>query len=422
MAAKCGSFAEHSNCLTVKLLLYSTNFWPEITGSGKYNGELAEWFASRGHTVDVITAPPHYPQWRVAKAYRRKLWFTERVNGVTIYRAPLLVAKTPGGRARILQEISFGITSLPYWLLVLFRKYDAVFAMCPPLQVGIYPYLYSRLRSVPFMFHVQDLQVDMAVRLNMIRGSRVIRLLSGVERFLLTHSTIVSSISEGMKQHILKKGVPEQRYFMLPNWVDLDFIRPLPTSASLRTSLGYSATDVVVLYSGNMGEKQGLELILATAKQLKERADIHFLLCGDGIVKEKIQSDAIVYGLTSVRFLPLQPYEQLPALLASADLHLIVQKRAASDVVMPSKLTSILAAGGVSIVTADDDTSLATVIRENKLGWVVEPENAIALSQQIIRSIEAADLTSFRLNARNYAEKHLSKTTILQRLELFLYG
>lgn len=404
----------------MKLLIYTTNFWPEIIGSGKYTGEFAEWFTRRGHTVDIIAPPPHYPQWRVADSYRNRWWFTERFRGSRVYRAPLYVPKTPNGSGRILLELSFALTSLPYWLLTLFRRYDAVFAVCPPLQVGIYPYLYSLIRSVPFIFHIQDLQVDIAVRLNMISNSTLVRLLSRVEAFLLTHSTVVSSISEGMKHNILQKGVREKQYFMLPNWVDLDFIRPMSMADSLRKMLGYTDADIIVLYAGNMGEKQGVELVIDAAEHLREQTNIKFLLCGEGVARDRLQQSVAGRQLECVRFLPLQPYEQFPALLATADLHLVVQKKAASDVVMPSKLTSILAAGGASIVTADKNTSLANTIIDDKLGWVIEPENAFALARQIKESVGGGQIKEYRVNARRYAELFLSKDAILQTFERML--
>ena len=262
--------------------------------------------------------------------------------------------------------------------------------------------------------------MDIAVRLNMISNSTLVRLLSRVEAFLLTHSTVVSSISEGMKHNILQKGVREKQYFMLPNWVDIDFIRPMSMADSLRKMLGYTDADIIVLYAGNMGEKQGVELVIDAAEHLREQTNIKFLLCGEGVARDRLQQSVAGRQLECVRFLPLQPYEQFPALLATADLHLVVQKKAASDVVMPSKLTSILAAGGASIVTADKNTSLANTIIDDKLGWVIEPENAFALARQIKESVGGRQIKEYRVNARRYAELFLSKDAILQTFERML--
>ena len=236
----------------------------------------------------------------------------------------------------------------------------------------------------------------------------------------MTQARVVSSISEGMKRNILAKGVPESHYFMLPNWADLSFIRPLPVNTSLRTELGIRPDDFVVLYSGNLGDKQGVELILDAAALLTNHANIRFIICGEGVGRKTLEALSANYGLTSVLFLPLQPYALLPQLLASADIHLIVQKRAASDVVMPSKLTTILGAGGASVVTADLGSSLASIILDNRLGWITPPEDATALASLIVRCVGNSLLKQFRLNARAYAEAYLSKDAILTRLETML--
>lgn len=419
MAGRTGS-PSNINAYKVKLLLYTTNYWPEVTGSGKYNGELAAWFAQRGHTIDVITAPPHYPRWKVAEAYRNKGWFTELADGVHIHRSPLYVPDIPGGKGRILQETSFTLSSFPYWLRALFRRYDAVLAVCPPLQAGLFPFVYSRLKSVPFVFHIQDLQVDVAVQLNMIRNRQLIWLLSRIEHFLLTRAQVVSSISEGMKRNILNKGVRDDQYFMLPNWTDLSFIKPLSREVSMRAKLGVAPHEFVVLYSGNLGEKQGVSLIIDAATRLAETPAIRFIICGDGVASSQLQLLADTRKLKSVIFLPLQPYTLLPELLATADVHLIVQKRAASDIVMPSKLTTILGAGGASIVTADTGSSLASIILDNKLGWVVLPEDAVLLADQIVACMSSPFLDLYKINARRYAETYLGKDAILERLETML--
>ncbi|XWW48093.1 WcaI family glycosyltransferase [Fibrella sp. USSR17] len=401
----------------MKILIYTTNYWPELTGSGKYNGELAEWFSKQGHSIDIITAYPHYPQWRIEPFYKKKWWSTQLHAGVKIYRSPIFVPNPPTGKGRILSEISFALTSSIYWVRVFFQKYDVIIATCPPLQVGLYPYLYSLLKKVPFLFHIQDLQVDVAKKLQMIQNPLLLKLLVKLENFLLTNATYVSSISEGMKQNILNKGVNEKNYFMLPNWVDTEFIKPLSPDQSMRSALQYNSTDYVVLYSGNMGEKQGLEFLIGAAELLSSETSIKFLVCGDGVFKTRLEEQVIHKKLTNVNFLPLQPYDELPSLFATADLHLIIQKKAASDIVMPSKLTTILSSGGAVLATAEDHTSLAQVIVKNKLGWSVIPEDALALASQILLAKSDTRVQEYKLNARRYACQHLGKEAVLHQFE-----
>ncbi len=371
--------------------------------------------------MDVITAHPYYPEWRVHESYRGKGWCTERRGNLTVYRSPLYVPREVTGRSRILHELSFAATSLVHGVRCLFRKYDVVIGMCPPLLAGAFPYLFGRFRGVPFLFHVQDLQVDAARQLGMIRNQRLLNALDGVEKFLLQKADAVSSISEGMKRNILAKGVRPERYFMLPNWADTDFIRPLPPDESLRTELGIAPHEKVVLYSGNMGEKQGLEVILDAAALLTDVPNLRILLCGEGAARRRLVADAQSRGLHNVLFSPIRPYEQLPKVLATGDVHLVILKKSTSDLVMPSKLVSTLAAGGAAIVSAEPGTTLREVVENNDFGWAIEPESPAALAEAIREAVLSERLPTLRKNARLYAENCLSRTAILSKAEVFLH-
>jgi len=198
--------------------------------------------------------------------------------------------------------------------------------------------------------------------------------------------------------------------------VDSSTIQPLPKSASLREEFGIAHTDKVVLYAGNLGEKQGLEQIIEVAQQYKHRKDIVFLIVGSGGAKEKLQAMVAQAGLTQVRFNPLQPYNKLSALLATADIHLVLQKKSAADLVMPSKLTGILAAGGCALVTAEPGTSLYEVVKEHNLGIIAMPEDQNDLLTKLAKALDS-DLAPYKVNARRYAEKYLNKENILKDFE-----
>jgi len=405
----------------MRIHFYSISYSPEKAGSGRYNGELTEWLASQGHQVDVITAHPYYPEWRVHKAYRGKGWCTERHGNLTVYRCPLYVPKAVTGSSRILHELSFTLSSLVFWVGCLFRRYDLAIGMCPPLVVGLFPYLFSVLKRIPFLFHVQDLQVDAARELGMIRNKHLLNVLDRVEKFLLRRAAAVSSISEGMRQNIIAKGVHPDRYFMLPNWADTDFIRPLPPAESLRAELAIAATQKVILYSGNMGEKQGLEIILDAAEQLCHDPSFVFLLCGEGAARARLLKEAANRGIANVRFLPIRPYEDLPRILATGDVHLVILKKSTSDLVMPSKLVSILSAGGVPIVSAELGSTLHRLVTEHKVGLSTSPEDATELAATIRRAFSGEiDLTDLRRRSRKYAETSLSKAAILVQAESHL--
>ena len=405
----------------MRILFYCLNYYPEATGSGKYNGELAEWLAARGSQIDVITGVPHYPNWVVEPKYRSALFMTEQLNGVRIMRARHYVPpqeKLDANR-RILLETTFSIFSLRYWLprWLEREKYDIVLVVSPPMQVGMLPLIYSGLRNVPWVFHIQDLQVEAAVRLGILKG-RLYSILYQIEAFLLRHATRVSTISEAMRRRLIQKGVDASRAWLFPNWSDISFVRPLPHNNNFRRELEIGDHEVLIMYAGNMGEKQGLELVIQAADRLRREQQIKFVLVGAGAARSRLERLAEDLRLQNVLFLPVQPLGRLPEMLASADIHLVVQRREAADLVMPSKLTNILAAGRPSIATADPGTALYQILAEHASGIVTPPEDLGAFVEAVRRlSRDAGMRREMGNNARVYAELYLDKEKILSDFE-----
>ena len=269
--------------------------------------------------------------------------------------------------------------------------------------------------------HIQDLQVDAAKNLVMIKNGHFLNMMFGAEKFILKRSTAVSTISTGMLKKIKDKTIADSRTILFPNWVDVNAIRPLSKEQSLRGEFGLKEDDKVILYSGNLGEKQGLDILIDVAKDFENKPDVCFLIVGSGGNKEKLEGLVQKNGLKNVRFYPLVSNEKLPSLLATADLHLVLQRKSASDLVMPSKLTGILAAGGCPVVTAIPGTSLYEMIDDNKLGILVKPESRFALKQSIELAL-SADLGVYRQNARQYAVDYLSRESVMKHFEQEIYG
>jgi colanic acid biosynthesis glycosyl transferase WcaI len=374
----------------MKIRLYGINFAPELTGIGKYTGELAAWLAARGHQVRVVTAPPYYPAWAVSPGYNGSAYRTEQWQVVTVVRCPLWVPRQPGGAKRLLHLASFALSSLPVLLAqVLWR---------PKLVWVVEPALFCAPAAV------------------------------AVARLAV-------------------------------NWVDMaQFALPSPNGvAAYRAELNIPAGAVVALYSGNMGGKQGLEVLAEAAKlsaavpnategfweakrsaQVKEERprgagdteqnaspprsltpspvspQVVFVLCGNGAGRADLV--ARCQGLTNVRFLDLQPAERLPDLLATADIHLLPQRADAADLVMPSKLTGMLASARAVVATAHTGTELANVVQT--CGLVVPPEDPAALAQAIHTLALDAALRE-RLGAAGFAytQAHLDREAVLQRFE-----
>lgn len=406
----------------MRILIYSLNYAPESTGTGKYTGEMASWLASRGHTVEVICGLPHYPGWKLDPAYKGGRRRREAIGGVQVSRAPHFIppaaSLTAGARVRL--ETTFTLSAARYWISMLLRrrKPQAVIAVMPPLQIGVWPLLFHWTRHVPWVLHVQDLQVDAAFRLNILRAGKVAKILYSLERFVLRRATAVSTITSKMRSRIIEKGVPEPKTWLFPNWTDTSFVRPATKRNPFRSSLDVPDEDVVALYAGNMGDKQGLEVVLEAADLCRKNHQLHFVLVGDGASRSRLEMLAQDLGLPNLRFLPLQPLEVLPEMLAAGDIHLVVQKSDAADLVMPSKLTNIFAAGRPCVATASPNTTLYNVVRDHDVGEIAPPGDGRALAHVVT---ELASNPERRIacgeRARAYAEKYLCKDRILSTFE-----
>ncbi len=366
----------------MRILIYGINYAPELTGVGKFTGEMAAWFAKRGHEVRVVTAPPYYPEWRVREGFSAWRYCRETREGVRVYRCPLWVpAKQSGGR-RVLHLASFALSSLPVVLLqgLLWRP-DVIGVVEPPLVAAPGAWLAARLGRSLAWLHVQDFEVDAAYQLGLLTGKGMRRLVAGLERWLMRRFDLASTISPRMRERLEAKGVPRERAVLFPNWVDVKAIHPFDGPSPLRAELGIAADEVVALYSGNMGEKQGLETLIETARRLKDHPEIVIVLCGEGVARKRMEDSA--RGLENVRFLPLQPVERLNDLLNLADVHLLPQRLDAADLVMPSKLGGMLASGRPVIAGARDGTQIAQAV--TGCGAVVPPDDGNAMAEALLR-------------------------------------
>ena len=406
----------------MRVLISSLNYYPEPTGIGKYSGEMAAWLAQRGHEVDVIAAPPYYPQWVVHAEYKRKRYLEERLDGVRVFRAPLYVpTRRVSTVGRLILESSFTVSSSVPWLRLLTtrRRHDVVIAVVPPLQTSVWPILYSMVRRVPLLLHVQDLQVDAAVQLGFFhRVPWVSRAMFALEAGFLRRATKVTTVTDAMRRRIVRKGLDDDRVEVFPNWADVDVIRPLPHHNALRRALGLSEGDIFVQYSGNMGQKQGLEVLLAAARRLSGEPSVVFGLFGEGASRATLEARSRAEGLRNVRFHDLVPWSDVPELLAAGDIHVVPQKREAADLLMPSKVANIMAAGRPVVATCDSGTALCAVLEASGGGKTVTPGDADELAGAI-KLLAGDERMRLEMGARNrrYAEEHLAKEAVLGDFE-----
>jgi len=402
----------------MRILIVGINYAPELTGIGKYTADAAEWLAARGHEVRVICAPPYYPYWKVQKPYSAWAYSHETIAGVGVFRCPVWVPQRPTGLKRIIHLGSFALSSIPTCITQLFWKPDIVVAIEPPLFGAVVALFGAKAMRAKSWLHIQDFELDAAMGLGMIPGW-LARGMGIFERWFMGKFDRVSTISNAMMERIRKKGVSSDKVGLFPNWVDCGVLRPLERGDSLRGEWGIPSDTKVVLYAGNIGKKQGLELLFPVAEAfLAKLPDILFVIVGEGAEKLGLERVVFENGLTNIIFKPLQPIEKLGALLAIADVHLVLQLQGAADLVMPSKLTGILAAGGVVLATAEEATELYKVVTQNEVGQVVQPGSSEGIEMGIESLLcDMTLLQRYRHNARKFAETHLHKEAILWDFE-----
>lgn len=459
----------------MRILIHGMNFAPELVGVGKYTGEMAEWLANRGHDVRAVTAPPFNPQWKVAPGFSPWRYSTEdyvrhtrqaasgrnlrhlvapvaasrTTSGgrgsagfgtgghglatspvrltqtpdgkrepatcrLQVTRCPVWVPPRPSGAKRVVHLASFALASFPVMLRQVAWEPDVVLVVEPTLFCLPAAWITARFCGAKTWLHVQDFEADAGFELGLLTSARLRQAVEWVEKKFMSAFGRVSTISEKMLLKLEQKGVAPSRRCLFPNWVDTDAIFPLPKPSPLRAELGISTREIVALYAGTMARKQGLEVLAEAAGRLAGRSEVRFVFCGDGPGRPALAN--LTASLAKVQWIPMQPFKRLNDLLNLADIHLLPQKAGAADLVMPSKLTGMLASGRPVVAASRAGTQLAHAVESR--GIVVEPGNAAAFA---IAVEQLADDPPRRQklgrNAREYAISELETKIVLSRFE-----
>jgi colanic acid biosynthesis glycosyl transferase WcaI len=369
----------------VKITVWGINSAPEPTGIGPFNTDLCAYLAERGHEVTLLTSFPYYPWWQKQPGYRGKVYSRKEEKGVTLWRCWHYVPRKPSTLKRLIHELTFVFFSLwpPLWAGLFGRRPDAFVVIGPPLFMGLGAFFVSRLLRRPFVFHVQDLQPDAAVGLGMIKKGMALKVLYGLEKWNYDRAALVSGISQGMLDAFTSKKVAAAKHYYFPNWIPDQVTAPAPNGASFRAAHAIPADAPLIAYSGNVGVKQGLEVVIEAAAKANPGSSagaIRWAICGAGAAKPALQ-EMIENSpaKSSVQLYPLQPDEFYHALLREADVSLITQQRGTGQFFFPSKLLSILQYGRPVLAVADDSSGLARAVREGGFGLVVASGDAAGL-------------------------------------------
>ncbi|MEN9507047.1 MAG: hypothetical protein RI958_2973 [Actinomycetota bacterium] len=359
--------------MSLRIAVLCPHFVPDTAPTGDVMTRIVTELAALGHEIHVVTSLPWYRSHRVEDR-----WTGRRVRReVTPWGSITRVDPFAGDDKRNLvrRAIGFvgfslvtGLVSLPG------GRVDAVIAMSPPLTLGLTGWVTHLVRRGPLVFNIQDVFPDAAVQTGAITDRRVISLARWLERVSYHRAAAVTVLSEDLRANVAAKVRPaaRQRVHVIPNFVDTDAIRPRARSTALRAELGIG-DEPVVMYAGNVGLSQSLELLVEAAAQLPE---VRVVIAGEGSAKADLLDRAA--HLANVHFLPYQPKERLPELLATADVHVVPLRSGLGSVSVPSKTYSILAAGRPIVASIDPGTEVPRILAASGAGRAVPPDDVEA--------------------------------------------
>jgi colanic acid biosynthesis glycosyl transferase WcaI len=319
--------------------------------------------------------------------------------------------------ARLLQFICYQIGAT---LVGIRLKYDAVIAVNSALGVLLPFAVLAVMRRIPAIYSVHDVYPDVGVTLGVFRNKHIIDIVASLEKYCLRHAVFVRILSESFRSGLRNLGVPDQKMILVYDWVDTQLIHPLPKVNAFSLS-NYSNNHFIVLYAGNLGLSQGLEHILAAAEMLANQQDIQFVFVGDGAGRQVLQTQASHQKLNNVQFVPFQPREELPMVLASADISLVVLRRGIGLASLPSKTFSIMASGRPILASVDEESETYKLINLANAGLCIQPEDPSTLAETIV-ALKRDKALCERLgsNGRAWTEQHHSPQFAAEQFENLL--
>jgi colanic acid biosynthesis glycosyl transferase WcaI len=387
-----------------RILVWSPNYAPELTGIPPLVTDAAEWLQCRGHSVEVVTPVPNYPERRIHDEYRGRLWMSESREGVLVHRSWLRVRPAERFVDKALYELTASTVSLPRVLRRLSRS-DVLLCVVPTLLAAAYAtHLPGEARVILW---VQDLVASAAGSLGLGRLGRAgVAGASALERSAVRAADRVIVCSPGFRDHFICSGVEPAKIELIYNWVDLDWIAgPRNVVASEQTRF---------LYAGNIGYTQGLETLLDATRIVGDRITVDIVGAGNA----EGQLARLAKDVPNVTLRAPVSREAYPALLVARDVHVVVQRRVSAGANLPSKIASYLASGRPIVASIDAATPAAEMLRESGGALLVEPESPDELARAMVYLHERPELRAdLGAKSRAYAEARLGKEAALRRLE-----
>lgn len=387
----------------MKVNVWGINYAPEVTGIAPYNKALCEHLHEQGHEVHMVAGFAYYPAWKKNPEDRGRLFRTDHVNGVAVHRCWHYVPAGVCTIKRMIHEGSFVAVSFIRQLAL--SSPDVYVVVSPPLLLGFAAWLLSILKRRPFVFHVQDLQPDAAAGLGMVKSGLFMRMLYWLESFAYAKAARVSGIMPGMLSAFRRKGVPSAKLILFPNGVTLPDFALRPESGRFRKRHAFQESDFLVLYSGNLGVKQGLDVLIEAARHISDPR-VKLVICGQGAQRDHLAGLVQQHELKNVLMLPLQPDAEYRDMLLDANVCVIAQQPGSGGFFFPSKLLTTLAWSKPVLTVADNESELVRALHEGGFGVNVPPGDAFGVARLMEQlAAEPAHLADYASAGRSYVER-----------------
>lgn len=378
------------------LLILSLVFPPDSVSTAEIMADLALDLRDDGHTVTVLTTAPHYNPDAAAEArqplrpYWGRLLRRSDYHGIAVYHAAMPL-KTPSILERLMAWFGFHAVSTVAGLVTV-PKPDVILVPSPPLSIGLSAWIVGLVRGARFVYNVQEIYPDIAVNLGALKNPTAIRALEALERFVYRRAAVITVIASRMRQRLLEKGVPAEKVRVIPNFVDLERLAPVPKDNEFSRRLQLEGV-FSVTYAGNMGPAQGLEIVIDAARRMHdEDGAIRFILIGEGTLRERLAADAAGLPRSNVSVLPYQPNSLMPQIYGSSDICLVPQAAATGSDAIPSKVYRIMASARPLIAITEQDSDLAALVRDSQCGVVVSPGDAEQLTAVVRQAAREPEL------------------------------
>ena len=385
--------------------------------TGVVMSRIVHELANRGHELHVVTSLPWYRKHQVEQGWSGALWRVEKTNWGSITRVQPFAGKTKSNLLR--RAVGFILFSYLVGLRALFagkvwRRVDGVLAMSPPLTLGLIGWHTKLFRGGKLVFNIQDIFPDAAIETGAITNKKIISFASWLERTSYKCSDSVVLLSDDLANNVQSKLEQKfhKRVKVIPNFVDTQAITPMSRMTKYRTELGIDDA-LVVMYAGNVGFSQSLEMLVSAARELPQ---LIFVINGEGAARESLKKSA--HGLSNVRFGDYQDVSRLSEVLATGDIHVVPLKRGLGSVSVPSKTYSILASGRPVLAAVDIDTEVPRILAAADAGVCVEPDNSAAfISALRAMTLDPKTLSEMGERGRKWVENHASPASVAQRYE-----